>query len=186
VCGGTRPPACRARGTAASAGSAHGRGRGGRARLAPAESGGANRGPTHARFTRVAGDIERGLRAVHDAQAALRPHVAEGWALQATLAPDRGRAAARQAQLPASDDPTRQHLGHVMARFAPGRFVGGADADLPQDTLDLERWFRQPKGHERRIHGHRHAGVRLVPEGPTLLRALDAHIAHPQPFTAAE
>jgi hypothetical protein len=25
-----------------------------------------------------------------------------------------------------------------------------------------ERWFRQPKRHERRIHGRRHAGVRLV------------------------
>src|SRR4029453_9552291 len=37
----------------------------------------------------------------------------------------------------------------------------GEDGDLPQDNLDLERWFRQPKGHERRIHGHRHVGVRL-------------------------
>src|SRR5262245_7155239 len=51
---------------------------------------------------------------------------------------------------------------------------------------DLERWFRQPKGHERRIHGHRHAGVRIVQEGPTLLLALDAHLAHPGPFTGAD
>jgi hypothetical protein len=50
--------------------------------------------------------------------------------------------------------------------------------------LDLERWFRKPKGHERRIHGHRHAGVRIVQEGPTLLLALDAHVTHPEPFTA--
>src|SRR5947209_12119387 len=77
-------------------------------------------------------------------------------------------------------------MGHVMASFAPGLFVGGADTDLPQDNLDLERWFRQPKGHERRIHGHRHAGVRLVQEGPTLRMALDAHIAHPEPCTAAD
>jgi len=42
----------------------------------------------------------------------------------------------------------------------------------------------EPKGHERRIHGHRHAGVRIVQEGPTLLLALDAHGTHPEPFTA--
>ena len=60
------------------------------------------------------------------------------------------------------------------------------DQTLPylQDNLDLERWFRQPKGHERRIHGHRHAGVRIVQEGPTLLLALDAHVTHPEPLTA--
>ena len=40
-----------------------------------------------------------------------------------------------------------------------------------------------PKRHERRIHGHRHAGIRLVLEGPTLVHALDAHAAHPGPFT---
>jgi hypothetical protein len=60
-------------------------------------------------------------------------------------------------------------MGRVMASFAPGLFVGGDEADLPQDNLNLERWFRQPKGHERRIHGHQYAGVRLVQEGPTLL-----------------
>src|SRR5262249_6150840 len=58
--------------------------------------------------------------------------------------------------------------------------------ELPQDNLDLERWFRHPKGHERRMHGHRHAGVRLVHEGPTLLAALDAHVAHPGQFTGAD
>ncbi|SRR6266852_4544842 len=75
---------------------------------------------------------------------------------------------------------------HLMASFAPGLFVGGEEADLPKDNLDLERWFRQPKGHERRMYGHRHAGVRLIQEGPTLLLALDAHIAHPEPFTASD
>jgi hypothetical protein len=91
-----------------------------------------------------------------------------------------------QEQFQASDDPTRQHMGHVMASFAPGLFVGGEEAELPQDNLDLERWFTQPKGHERRIHGHRHAGVRIVQEGPTLLLALDAHLTHPAPFTGAD
>ena len=43
-----------------------------------------------------------------------------------------------------------------MASFAAGLFVGPV-ADLPEDNLDLERWFRKPKSHERRIHGRRHA-----------------------------
>jgi len=130
---------------------------------------------------------------VHDVQEAIRAHVDDVRAIQATLASDSGTCAERQAQFQvlqeqfrASDDPIRHHMGQVMASFAPGLFVGGEEADLPQDNLDLERWFRQPKGHERRIHGHRHAGVRLVQEGPTLLMALDAHIAHPEPFTAAD
>ena len=42
---------------------------------------------------------------------------------------------------------------------------GGDDADLPQDDLDVERWFNRPKSHERRIHGHRHA------EAPACQRA---------------
>ena len=69
-----------------------------------------------------------------------------------------------------------------MRSFERGLFVGGDEPDLPRDDLDLERWFRQPKGHERRIHGHRHAGVRIVQEGPTMLLALDAHLTHPEPF----
>ena len=63
---------------------------------------------------------------------------------------------------------------------------GQKDKELPQDNLDLERWFRAPQGHERRIHGHRHAGVRIVPEGATLRLVLKAHEVHPQPFTAQE
>jgi len=55
---------------------------------------------------------------------------------------------------------------------------------MPRDNLDLERWFRQPKGHERHIHGHKHAGVRIVQEGPTLVHALDMHLRHPDPLTA--
>lgn len=73
-----------------------------------------------------------------------------------------------------------------MERFAPGLFVGPDDPDLPCDNLDLERCFRVPKGHERRIHGRCHAGVRIVQEGPTLVPALDAHQRHPGPFTVED
>ena len=72
-----------------------------------------------------------------------------------------------------------------MTAFEPGLFSGG-DADLPIDNLDLERAFRLPKGHERRIHGHAHAGVRIVQHGPTLLLTLDAHARHPEPFSAED
>jgi hypothetical protein len=83
----------------------------------------------------------------------------------------------------ASTDPVQQQFAKVMSSFAPGLFVGGEAADFPEDNLDLERWFKRPKGHERRIHGRRHVGVRLVQQGPTLLLALDAPVHHEGPLT---
>lgn len=77
-------------------------------------------------------------------------------------------------------------MSRVMMSFQDGLFVGGARCDVPRDNLDLEPWFRLPKGHERRIHGRSHAGVHIVEEGATLLLALDAHRHHPKPFTQAE
>jgi hypothetical protein len=74
-------------------------------------------------------------------------------------------------------------MSKVMSSFSAGLFAGGGRADLPQDNLELERWFRIPKSHERRLHGRSHAGVRIVQEGPTLLLALDAHRHHTGPFT---
>ena len=89
-------------------------------------------------------------------------------------------------RLAASPDPVRQQMAAVMAGFMVGLFAGGDRAGLPEDNLDLERWFRLPKGHERRIHGHRHAGVRLVQEGATLIPTLDAHRDCLKPLRAAE
>src|SRR6185436_4444092 len=74
----------------------------------------------------------------------------------------------------------------VMISFRAGLFVGAGKFEDCNDNLDLERWFRRPKSHERRIHGHRHAGVRIVQEGPTFVHALDAHVTHPQPFTVED
>jgi hypothetical protein len=113
--------------------------------------------------------------------------------IQATRGADGGTWAARQAllqvwqeQCRASDDPLRPHRGQVRARCAPGLLVGGEEADVPTANLDWERWLRQPKGHEHCLPSHRHAGGWLVPEGPTLLMALDAPIAPPEPCTAAD
>jgi hypothetical protein len=77
-------------------------------------------------------------------------------------------------------------MATVMVGFLAGLFVGEGKFEEIRDNLDLERWFRLPKSHERRIHGHRHAGVRIVQDGPTLVLALDAHAAHPEPFTAED
>lgn len=89
-------------------------------------------------------------------------------------------------RLLAEVDPVGRQMGRVMASFEAGLFVGGGACDAPRDNLELERWFRLPKGHERRIHGRSHAGVRLVQEGETLMLALDAHRHHPAPFTEEE
>ena len=83
----------------------------------------------------------------------------------------------------ATEDPILHGMAAVMLGFLDGLFVGEEDYGAIKDNLDLERWFRLPKSHERRIHGHRHAGIRPVLEGPTLVHALDAHAAHPEPFT---
>jgi hypothetical protein len=37
---------------------------------------------------------------------------------------------------------------------------------------------------ERHIHGHKHAGVRIVQEGPTLVHALDVHLRYHDLLTA--
>jgi hypothetical protein len=142
---------------------------------------------------RLARCIDRGLDAVTTEQDAIREHVQELHQIQQTLDPQRGTARQRrrrfrrlQQRLSQSDDPVRVQMGVVMAAFVTGLFAGGEVDGLPADNLDLERWFRLPKGHERRIHGHKHAGVRLVQEGATLMLVLDAHRSHPEPFRREE
>jgi hypothetical protein len=123
----------------------------------------------------------------------IQQQVADVRLVAETLDPQSGRLTERRAQFAAlqerwsqSDVPFHEHLSKLMASWAPGLFAGGKAGNVPWDNLDLERWFRLPKGHERRIHGHQHAGVRLVREGPTLLPALDAHRERDGLFTAAE
>jgi hypothetical protein len=126
-------------------------------------------------------------------QKEIREQVKEVQRVQATLDQSSGSSAARQTrfeerqqELAGSSDAVRQQMAMVMTGFLLGLFVGGDGPELPQDNLELERWFRLPKGHERRIHGRRHAGVRLVQEGATLMPALDAHRSHDGPFTAGD
>jgi hypothetical protein len=137
----------------------------------------------------LAACIDRGLDLVRPEQEALRRHVEVVVEVAATLDPADGRCGRREddfeellGRLDGDDGPIPAHLAGVMRSFRPGLFAGGDAADRVRDNLDLERWFRLPKRHERRIHGRCHAGVRIVQEGPSLAPTLDAHAAHPEPF----
>ena len=139
----------------------------------------------------LAGCIDRGLDGSRDALEQVGRYAQDLQAVDATLRPSEAvTAEERRAQFlslqeawQSSMDPVHQHFAKIMSSFEPGVFVGDEAADFPTDNLDLERWFKGPKGHERRIHGHRHAGVRIVRQGPTLLLALDAPVHHEEPLT---
>lgn len=141
----------------------------------------------------LGGCIDQGRNLVVATQRQVAEYVAVIREVDALLAPATGRCPKRKRRfgemgraLLQDDDPIRRQMGRVMASFESGLFAGGDRSDWPRDNLDLERWFRLPKGHERRIHGRCHAGVRIVQEGETMMLALDAHRHHPQPFTEEE
>jgi len=142
---------------------------------------------------RLAECIESGLDEVKEVQETIREYVGVIAEVAATLEPGSDDSMDRQAkfeglidQFEATADPIRHQMATVMLGFLAGLFVGEDELEEIRDNLDLERWFRLPKSHERRIHGHRHAGVRIVIEGATLVHALDAHAAHPERFTVAD
>jgi hypothetical protein len=117
----------------------------------------------------LAGCIDRGLNEVRDEQETLREDVEDLKKIDATLDPKQGSCAHRQekfetlaTEFESKKDPIHQQMAQVMLSFLAGLFAGGAKFAAIRDNLDLERWFRMPKSHERRIHGHRHAGVRIV------------------------
>jgi len=134
--------------------------------------------------------MDRGLDIVRETLTKVKAYVQDLQAVDRTLRPnDETTGEEREAQCilrrqewEASADPMHRHCATRMSSFEPGLFVGGESADFPADNVDLERWFKRPKGHERRLHGRRHAGVRIVQQGPTLLLALDAHVHHDGPF----
>lgn len=113
--------------------------------------------------------------------------------VEATLDPTKGSVKQRKRRfhqlkrrLKKSGDEVRIQMAVVMVAFSAGLFAGPEVDQEIRDNLDLERWFRLPKGHERRIHGRKHAGVRLVQEGATLMPTLDAHKDREEPFKPEE
>ena len=112
-----------------------------------------------------------------------------------TLNPETGTSQERLAQfrkiqyqleILGKKEPSKTHMFLVMQSFQPGLFVESEVLEIPEDNLDLEGWFKTPKGHERNIHGRQHAGIRIVNEGPTLLLALDAHLSQENPFSSSD
>jgi hypothetical protein len=153
-------------------------------------------GPAHGQLERLAGCIDSGLAGVKQEQEEVRQQVEEIAKVAATLEQDSGTQKERRAkyenlqrEYEAKGGAFYGHLGRLLLSWVAGLFVGPrarkGEKGL-QDNLELERWFRKPKRHERQIHGRRHAGVRIVQEGATLVLVLDAHDAHPGPFTAEE
>jgi hypothetical protein len=138
----------------------------------------------------LSGCIQAGLDEVKEQQEVIREYVAVIAEVAATLEPGSEDITEREEKFEAlidrfeaTEDPILHGMATVMLGFLAGLFVGEEEYEGIRDNLDLERWFRLPRGHERRIRGHRHAGIRLVLDGPTSVHALDAHAAHPGPFT---
>ena len=145
-------------------------------------------------MTRLAGCSARGLEVSRDVLEHVGLYAQNLQAVDDTLrpsatAPGDERAARCMALPPAwqsRTDPVHQPVATMMSSCEPGVFVGGEAADFPADNLDLERCFKGPKGHERRMHSHRHAGVRIVQQGATLMLVLDAHVHQDGPFTVGD
>jgi hypothetical protein len=153
-------------------------------------------GPAHGQLERLAGCIASGLGCVEQEQAEVRQQVAEIARVAATLEEDSGNRTERRAryeklqrEYATKGGAFYSHLARMMLSWLAGLFLGPRARKGEKgvhDNLDLERWFRKPKRHERHIHGRRHAGMRIVQEGPTLVLVLDAHDTHPGPFTAED
>jgi hypothetical protein len=150
----------------------------------------------HRLLARLAKCIDRGLELVKKTQEEIKKQTEAVSKVSKTLDENTGmlsRRKKRYQQLAKAfakkRDPFYCGMSKMMANWEIGLFVtvkSKAGEKLPIDNLELERWFRQPKRHERRIHGRKHAGVRIVQEGATLLPTLNAHENHPKPFTVEE
>lgn len=149
--------------------------------------------PISSKLRKLYDCIQRGLSIYNQDKAQIGDYVKDIKRVFETLNPENGLLAERQAQFQQfttefaqAADPIKTYMSDIMQSFEGGLFVGSDDRDIPGDNLDLERWIKKPKGHERRIHGHQHVGIRMVCEGPTLLPALDAHLSRTAPFTYQE
>ena len=105
---------------------------------------------------RLAGCIDRGMEGAREALTQVGHYVQDLRAVDGLLKPsDEATGEERETQFvslwqewEASVDPIHQQFAKVISRFAPGLFVGGEVADWLADHVDLERWFKRPKGHE--------------------------------------
>jgi hypothetical protein len=139
--------------------------------------------------------IKRGLSIYDKERKKIVRYVKAIQRVMKTLNPETGTSKERSAQFRKIQyqwaslrrkEPVKTHMLLMMQSFQSGLFVGSDDLEIPEDNLDLERWFKTPKGHERNVQGRQHAGMRIVNEGPTLLLALDAHLSQDEPLTCSD
>jgi len=138
--------------------------------------------------------IDSGLKEVESSRREVQQQLADVKKVAATLDPKTGSLSRRRQRfvrlkekLSQSKVASQKQLSKRMGSWMVGLFVYViVGRNVPWDNLELERWFRLPKGHERRVHGHKHVGTRVVREGATLMPTLDAHQGRPEPFTAQE
>lgn len=149
-------------------------------------------GPAFSLLDRLKGFIDRGVAEQQDTFSRVRGYTDQVREVVEILTVQEGASlvgreplfAAKLAELQSlCDDKIYHSMAKMMTSFQVGLFAGADLTDYPHDNLDIERWFRGPKSHERRIHGHKHAGIRIVREGATLIPTLDAHAQHPGIFT---
>src|SRR3989449_8489377 len=103
--------------------------------------------------------MDRGLEVVRETWTQVKAYVQDLQAVDRTLRPnDATTGEEREAQCilrrqawESSTDPMQQHCANMRRSFEPGLFVGGESADCPADNLDVARWLKRPKGHERRL-----------------------------------
>src|SRR5262249_21819075 len=146
-------------------------------------------GAAHGQLERLAGCIERGLACVKQEQEEVRQQVEEIARVAATLQEGSGSRKQRRAgyeklrrEYQAKGGAFYGHLARLMLSWAAGLFLGPrakkGEKGL-QDNLELERWLRKPKRHQRHIHGRRQAGRRNVHERPTMVLVGEPQTHHP-------
>src|SRR4051812_4484798 len=105
-------------------------------------------------MSRLAACIDKGLALVEPQQETIRCHVETIQEVAATLDPAAKISARRQSdfdailtRLDGASDPIHAQMAGLMRSFRVGLFAGDDAFDQIHDDLDLERWFRLPKGH---------------------------------------
>ena len=98
------------------------------------------------------------MQEVAEEQEQIKEYVKEVKRVEATLDPSKGSVEQRKKRfhrlrrrLKKSGEAVRMKMALVMVGFTSGLFAGPEVDEEIRDNLDLERWFRLPKGHERRI-----------------------------------
>lgn len=119
--------------------------------------------PISSKLKRLQGCIKRGLLIYQTDQIEIEKWIKEIEKVKDTLDLEKGTRKSRlskfrrlKRRLAKTNDLVKNQMSEIMHSFRASLFVGDDIFSMPEDNLDLERWFKKPKGHERKIHGHKH------------------------------